>query len=192
MPKTTLLDIVWHWSHVKDECHVSVDWTDAHERCWRCAYKAALDRCHIIPESLGGEDIPENLVLLCKRCHREAPNVNDPEAMWIWIQSQRAVFYDSFWTIRGIEEFERMFGRQPFSETTLVKVTPSEIIQRAIKTATIHFGEGRLNPSTIAFVLRTAEELATELELGDSDADHDVQRDSGPITEGGTLHGDEP
>ncbi|MFR6162100.1 HNH endonuclease [Mediterraneibacter gnavus] len=35
----------------------------------------------MVPESLGGEDIPSNHVLLCSRCHLDNPNVADPEIM---------------------------------------------------------------------------------------------------------------
>lgn len=63
--KTTKKEIIDYWAVRQDECELSVDWAEAHERCWRCGYKKTLDRCHIIPDSLGGKDEPKNLVLLC-------------------------------------------------------------------------------------------------------------------------------
>src|SRR5262249_7661154 len=66
----------------EDECGLGVDWSEAEERCWRCGYKSSLQKCHIVPDSLGGAARPSNLVLLCCRCHREAPNVADPRFMW--------------------------------------------------------------------------------------------------------------
>lgn len=94
--KTTKKEIVDYWASKQEEVGLSVDWSEAHERCWRCGYKKPLERCHIIPDSLGGKDEPENLVLLCKRCHIEAPNVEDKNFMWDWIRAYGTPFYDTF------------------------------------------------------------------------------------------------
>ena len=64
--------------------------------CWACGYYATTDadldnpmhpspytcwndpkwlqKCHIVPHSIGGQEDASNLVLLCKRCHKEAPD----------------------------------------------------------------------------------------------------------------------
>lgn len=47
--------------------------------------KRTLNRCHIIPRSLGGKDEPSNLVLLCERCHKESPDTVYPQMMLMWI-----------------------------------------------------------------------------------------------------------
>jgi hypothetical protein len=116
MPATNITheDIVEYWSARETECGLGVDWAEAHERCWPCGYKAGLDRCHIIPESLDGRNDPSNLVLLCGRWHREAPNVRDARFMWIWLRASCAPFYDTYRATRGVQEFERIFGREPF------------------------------------------------------------------------------
>lgn len=80
--KTTIPEIVDYWFSRVYEGDLSVDASEAHERCWRCGYQTKLERCHIIPHSRGGADEPSNLVLLCKKCHLENPNVSDPEIMW--------------------------------------------------------------------------------------------------------------
>ena len=64
--KTKVEDIVDYWDSRVNEWEISVDFSEAHERCWRCGYKSKLQRCHIIPDSLGGRDEPNNLVLMCK------------------------------------------------------------------------------------------------------------------------------
>jgi 5-methylcytosine-specific restriction endonuclease McrA len=115
MPTTKLEKIIDYWFQHEDECGLSVDWVDADKRCWRCGYKTKLQRCHMTPHSLGGADEPANLVLLCIRCHREAPNMENPRFMWIWIRAYATSFYDTFWISRGMEEFEKIFGRKPFS-----------------------------------------------------------------------------
>ena len=59
----------------------------AEKRCWRCGKETELQRCHLIPDSLGGKDEASNIVLLCDKCHKEGPNVADPEIMWDWIKA---------------------------------------------------------------------------------------------------------
>lgn len=80
--RTSIHDAAEYWSQRIDETELSVDWSEAETHCWRCGCERHLQRCHIIPDALGGEDTPGNIVLLCKRCHAEGPNVRDPEIMW--------------------------------------------------------------------------------------------------------------
>ena len=48
-----------------------------------------LERCHLIAEAQGGTRDVSNLVILCKRCHREAPVVGvSPQPMIDWINRQ--------------------------------------------------------------------------------------------------------
>ena len=157
-------EIVDYWSGCESECGLGVDWTEAHERCWRCGYKSVLHRCHIVPDSLGGSNAPSNLVLLCGCCHREAPNVADARFMWIWMRSTCAPLYDSYWTTRGFQEFERMFGRMPFVTPEFDGFSEKHVLtllREEMQRVTIHFGEGRLNPSTIASILALIEERIT-------------------------------
>jgi len=109
--KTKKKDIVKYWTLLQDECGLSVDWAEAHERCWRCGHKAPLQRCHIIPDSLGGKDEPSNLVLLCSRCHIDAPNVESKTFMWDWIRANGTAIYDTFWSLRAQKEYEFVYGK---------------------------------------------------------------------------------
>ena len=59
----------------------------AEKRCWRCGKETELQRRHLIPDSLGGKDEASNIVILCDKCHKEGPNVADPEIMWDWIKA---------------------------------------------------------------------------------------------------------
>ena len=94
--KTTIAEAVDYWSRHQSECSLSVDWAEAHERCWRCGCERDIERCHIVPDALGGPDAPENIVLLCKRCHAEGPNVKDPEIMWDWLKAYAVPFMIRF------------------------------------------------------------------------------------------------
>lgn len=101
--QTSIQSAVEYWSRRIDEDEISTDWREADTHCWRCGCQRNLERCHIVPHTLGGTDEPSNIVLLCKRCHREGPNVTDPEIMWDWIRAYRVPFLETFWIIRGAE-----------------------------------------------------------------------------------------
>lgn len=111
--RTTKEEIIDYWVRQGvDECDLSVDWAEADSHCWRCGCERNLERCHIVPDSLGGKDEPSNLVLLCKRCHADGPNVADPEIMWDWIKSYKVAFYDTFWSIQGAAEYSLFTGKE--------------------------------------------------------------------------------
>ena len=60
--RTTIPEIVDYWAKHTGECGLSVDFAEAHEQCWRCDCQRSLERCHIVPASLGGEDTPITVV----------------------------------------------------------------------------------------------------------------------------------
>lgn len=156
--KTTVNEIVEYWESRIDESELSIDFAEAHERCWRCGYKSKLHRCHIIPDSLEGEDSPSNLVLLCQRCHIEAPNINDKDFFWEWLKAQKAFLYDTYWTIRGMKEYSDIYKEKIEESMTRLDIGPTEFrefLREQTGFVTIHFGEGRLNLSTIAGIMRS-------------------------------------
>ena len=105
--KTSVKEIVAYWVRHKDESNLSVDFSEANERCWRCGCKRNLERCHIIHNLLGGKDEPSNLVLLCKQCHLDNPNVKYSEIIWKWLQAYKVPFYDTFWNLQGLYEYKK-------------------------------------------------------------------------------------
>lgn len=107
-------DIAEHWKSWLDEN--GFDWGEP--SCWACKKwwdtkndlptlpgksvssgwdKAPLQRCHIVPKSLGGADTVDNLFLMCKECHDLAPNTPSRNAFLKWASKQH-------WTVR-------MFGK---------------------------------------------------------------------------------
>jgi len=102
--KDWLAETVRYWEIRQTEVGLGVDWAEAHERCWRCGYEAQLQRCHIVPVSLGGTDDVNNIVALCTRCHDEAPNVNDATEMWCWLRKTAVPIYDTYWPRRALNE----------------------------------------------------------------------------------------
>lgn len=155
--KTPKEEIVDYWFRIINECELSVDKSEAYERCWRCGYKRKLHRCHIIPSSLG-RDSADNLVLLCKRCHEENPNVKDPEIMWDWLKAYKTPFYDTFWIIEGFKEYQFIYGKSFKEEIRERNVknfnTVKELIEAEFEKASFHFGQNYFNRATIAGILR--------------------------------------
>lgn len=150
-------EIVNYWETHQSECGLSVDWAEAEKLCWRCAHKRLLQRCHIIPRALGGDESPSNLVLLCAQCHAEAPNVADSDFMWIWLRAHAVSFYGTYWQERGMREYEFIFGEKPFSGLT----NTDELLQKAkslfaeiYPKTSRHWGQGKINPATWAWALR--------------------------------------
>jgi len=101
--KTTKKQIAeWADSNLS-ELDMGADAADFLTHCWRCGHDdKPLERCHVIPDALGGEDTPSNFRLLCNACHLEAPNVNDPKAMDEWIKATKLAGYNVFWNFRKI------------------------------------------------------------------------------------------
>jgi hypothetical protein len=157
---TTHREIVNYWAKHQDECGLSVDWSEAEKLCWRCAHKRMLQRCHITPRSLGGSESPSNLVLLCAQCHAEAPNVADQEFMWTWLRAHAANFYGTYWQLRGIREYELIYGRKPFTNLAHADGLESKVREIAIELfprCSTHWGQGKINPATWAWVFRNLE-----------------------------------
>ena len=111
-------DLVDYWELKKYEGDMGTDWDEAHKRCWRCGHDSSrLERCHIIPKSLGGSNKPENLVLLCNPCHKEAPDVTNKDSMWDWIKRTKSFCYEAYETKRIIQEFKNIFGEDELHRT---------------------------------------------------------------------------
>lgn len=167
--KTTVKEIIKYWEVRVDESELSIDFSEAAERCWRCAYESKLQRCHIIPHSLGGEDSASNLVLLCSRCHIEAPNINDKDFFWDWLKALKVIFYDTYWTIRGIKEYDNIYSEKMEDTANRLHIKPEEFktfLDKQENFVTIHFGEGRLSPSTIAGMIRSFIKHKEQLKSG--------------------------
>ncbi len=158
--KTTKKQIVDYWVRHVDESDLSVDFSEAEELCWRCGCKRNLERCHIIPDSLGGEDTPSNYVILCKRCHLDNPNVADPEIMWDWLKAYKASFYDTFWNIQGMQEYKRIYGKTIYEECTERNMNEDDfkefrkILKEQTQKVSYHFGDPYLNVATICGIYR--------------------------------------
>ena len=174
--RTPICDIVDYWSARIDECDLSVDWSEADEYCWNCGSPKELTRCHIVPRSLGGEDVPSNYVVLCRHCHEQAPNVEDQRIMWDWLFAQKTSFYKTYWVGEGIREYEFIYRRSLEDEIKFLISEASDddglaehldgLLRDAVRRSTVHFGQAVPNPATVAGQFRMAlQGVAKELGL---------------------------
>ena len=175
--KTSIEEIVAYWSRHQDESGLSVDWAEADERCWRCGCKKNLERAHIVPHAMGGKDEPSNLVLLCKRCHADGPNVDDPEIMWDWIRAYGVPFYNTFWGVLGRKEYQFIYGSsveeelQKILASAQTRINEEEFkemvksrFEKAMDRSSNHFGQPYFNTATMAGVHRMLlKDIAKEL-----------------------------
>lgn len=99
-------DCAEYWFSKVDESDTGVDHIDATTNCWRCGCLRKLQKCHIIPVSLKGEETPENIIPLCAECHDEMPNVRDEKEVWKWIKSDHVSMYETFWAYRAIKKID--------------------------------------------------------------------------------------
>lgn len=176
--KTTIEQAVNYWSEIVDECDLTVDWAEAGTHCWRCGCERNLQRCHIVPDSLGGEDVPQNIVLLCARCHAEGPNVIDPNIMWDWIKAYKVSYYNTFWENMGQKEYAFIYKKSVKQEIdNIIKKAKikdfSEIkekfnfyVKQFFGKASTHFGQAYYNNATIAGLYRMfLKKLASEYDV---------------------------
>lgn len=98
-----------YWRERLTDIGVLIDWGEP--SCWACGYhynakydiksphaswqeildgweKMPLQRCHIVPRSLGGSDEVQNLFLMCRECHDLAPNTSMPDIFFEWARAQ--------------------------------------------------------------------------------------------------------
>ena len=63
---------------------------------------STLNRCHIIPRSLGGEDSPSNLFLMCETCHQESPDTTNPCNFMRWVYNRRKTYSQGYLSVRSV------------------------------------------------------------------------------------------
>ncbi len=166
MPSKFEIAMYWHYEDVE----LAMD--PGEPSCFACGYFqeywdkpstpearweiAALQKCHLTPRALGGSDEADNLVLLCADCHRDAPDVLDPQWMLAWMHARPS------WLERSIGQLASLLA--DFGVTVEVAAaTVSDPVFRewAVKKVVPHFGEGISLSSWVSLV---AEYVTAEVE----------------------------
>lgn len=80
--------------------------------------------------------------------------------MWVWLRAHAVSFYGTYWQERGWREYEFIYGRKPFEGAKdpeallpLFRVA----LKKYMKQVATHWGQGKLNPATVAWLLRQLE-----------------------------------
>lgn len=74
----------YHYDDKYDVKNPQADWNET-LKAWNAI---PLQRCHIVPRSLGGTNNPDNIFLMCKECHDLAPNTAIPKIFLEWARNQ--------------------------------------------------------------------------------------------------------
>lgn len=82
-----------------------------------------LQRCHIKPRSLGGEDTPDNLFLLCAKCHEESPDTTNSRTFFRWVYKQRKSHQMGYLSLKAAYEL-----LQEEIKDRGLNVSPAEIL----------------------------------------------------------------
>lgn len=135
------------------------------QKIWNCKIsRHYLQRAHIKPKMLGGEDKPENLFLLCGECHKNSPDLSNPKMFLSYIYDCRTsnrYFGNQFPWIVALQEAQetlrRVYG---------IKIGVFDDINSTIK---IGYQSGSISESSrvyslIATALSNKTELRSDLE----------------------------
>ena len=141
--KTSVKKIVSYWVNNPNkvcETELNFDWSEAETHCWACGdnkyskseKKSKLERCHIIPHSLGGKDTPSNYVLLCNMCHIESPDSTNPNDIWDWIKSKYIPFsfYGTYKIREALVMFKKREGYSFFDKISNIEGVKLNIIEK--------------------------------------------------------------
>jgi hypothetical protein len=156
---TKIKDIANYWQNNSEFCEslLNFDWSDSLTNCWNCGNKSkSLERCHIVPHSLGGKDVPENYVILCKSCHREAPNIDDKTAMWDWIKSNYVPmsFYGTYRFRKALVMFKKKEGYSWFDKAIHIENIFEKLKNEYQNNISVHFGDPKPNEITLYYMLK--------------------------------------
>jgi hypothetical protein len=86
-------------------------WDLALQYCWCCGCKSLLERAHIIPAALHGDDSCSNLLLLCRGCNESNPETIFEEDYWKWFNS-RVNAPNSMFIDDSAKEYEVMYDKK--------------------------------------------------------------------------------
>ncbi|GLZ62859.1 HNH endonuclease [Micromonospora sp. NBRC 107095] len=112
------------------------------------ALRAKLDRAHLKPHSLGGSNDPSNIVLLCRTCHRDAPDWDDPAEMLAWVQ--RRAHWSRLAEDKLLAAWDEIRPGVP-----VPNVAPEAVSALISQEAGVHFGVG-MKASTFAVAIARA------------------------------------
>jgi len=91
-------EVLWkYWSDHREQLGPNRDYSNEFEddkiSCFACGNIKNIERCHIVPMLFGGDHDPQNLHLLCGRCHLESEGLR---LYWPWLRNKRRREYKHY------------------------------------------------------------------------------------------------
>lgn len=112
--------------------------------------ECGLEKAHIIAASENGSSLPKNFLLLCIRCHEDAPMTTNPEWMIQWAE-QRDSWLVTFQR-EMLEEFARLGGTS--QDLEILNGTCQTVLRDTLQRHAVRNHPGRgtrgISPSTAA------------------------------------------
>lgn len=142
-----------HWFDARVRTYDAEDGYTNLKRIWN---DSRLERAHIVPYSLGGSNHVSNYLLLCRQCHRDAPDTTNPRFILQWTQKR-----DTYGTIMLAKwtEAARSLGVQAeHASQVYLDHWDSSCTQDVARRCVPHFGAGISTTSQLAALLMHAEE----------------------------------
>lgn len=157
---TSIKEIVDYYLINCNEEDLACDISEIYRRCWRCGEIEKLCRCHIIPSSRGGEDRPENFVLLCRRCHEDAPNCVDDEIIFDWLKAEKSSAYNMFWANSIYLEYKKIYNQNIVEEFNKRVQINEQILQKvffdSFENISTHLAAIQINNATWVGIFKMA------------------------------------
>ena len=99
-------------------------------RCRKCSRKNGLEVHHIVAVREGGSDVDNNLITLCRRCHRHAPG---PDQLMSYISTGVPPFMD--FTINTIRRLwmDESSKEMDFEEIEYILISSWHLWRQAIE-----------------------------------------------------------
>lgn len=77
--------------------------------------------------------------------------------MWDWLKAYKCDFYDTFWILQGISEYQKIYGisfEQELANRKIEEKIVFSILKKQFEKASIHFGNPEFNVATIVGILK--------------------------------------
>jgi hypothetical protein len=128
-------------------------------QCVKAWERAPLQRCHIVPRTLGGATEPSNFVLMCLECHDRAPNTTSREVFFAWFKKQSWIKRESARLSEALEDAGFDFKNEAEMKRITETLYSAEFREWSKARSSLHWGQSErqgavLTHSTVVGLLR--------------------------------------
>jgi hypothetical protein len=106
--------------------------------CFACGSEVGTQRCHIVPKSLGGSDMVDNLHLLCKECHLESEFLENEKVYFRWFEMKNPQNSGSNLRVLNLLKHYRLLIEQGEIDSLPINIRNSPFIHLSSTTVAQH------------------------------------------------------